>query len=119
MASRFTEIVVDCHDTEAQAEFWAEVLDSQVADSSDGVIEVAPWAEEPAGLVEQIRRAPPIDCSQEAEVGRLIGLGARHADVGQGNHSWGVLADLEGNEPERPSNASLSSLVSRGLVLQP
>jgi hypothetical protein len=36
---------------------------------------------------------------QAAEVKRLIGLGAQHADVGQGpDVSWVVLADDEGNE---------------------
>ena len=29
---------------------------------------------------------------------RLLDLGARHADVGQGDASWVVLADPEGNE---------------------
>ena len=32
------------------------------------------------------------------EVRRLLDLGARHADVGQGDASWVVLADPEGNE---------------------
>lgn len=36
-----------------------------------------------------------IDC---AEVRRLLDLGARHADVGQGDESWVVLADPEGDE---------------------
>jgi hypothetical protein len=31
-------------------------------------------------------------------VERLIGLGARRADVGQGEVPWVVLADPEGNE---------------------
>jgi predicted enzyme related to lactoylglutathione lyase len=31
-------------------------------------------------------------------VERLLALGARHADVGQGVVSWVVLADPEGNE---------------------
>jgi len=35
---------------------------------------------------------------QEAEVARLLELGARHADVGQGDETWVVLADPEGNE---------------------
>jgi hypothetical protein len=36
---------------------------------------------------------------QEAEVARLIGLGARRVSVGQGpDASWVVLADPEGNE---------------------
>jgi hypothetical protein len=35
---------------------------------------------------------------QGAEVERLVSLGAGHADIGQGEHSWVVLADPEGNE---------------------
>ena len=34
---------------------------------------------------------------QAAEVDRLIGLGARPADIGQGDVPWVVLADPEGN----------------------
>ena len=33
-----------------------------------------------------------------AELDRLLGLGARHADVGQGEVDWVVLADPDGNE---------------------
>jgi hypothetical protein len=40
----------------------------------------------------------PIDGSHDAEVERLIGLGARRADVGQGRVPWVVVADPEGNE---------------------
>jgi hypothetical protein len=40
----------------------------------------------------------PADGSHETEVERLIGLGARRADVGQGSAPWVVLADPEGNE---------------------
>ena len=35
---------------------------------------------------------------QAAEVARLEALGARRVDVGQGDVSWVVLADLDGNE---------------------
>jgi hypothetical protein len=35
---------------------------------------------------------------QAAEVHRLLALGARRADIGQGEHLWAVLADPEGNE---------------------
>ena len=35
---------------------------------------------------------------QRAEVVRLVGMGARPVDVGQGAQSWVVLADPEGNE---------------------
>jgi hypothetical protein len=35
---------------------------------------------------------------QESEVRRLLALGATHADIGQGDVPWTVLADPEGNE---------------------
>jgi glyoxalase superfamily protein len=35
---------------------------------------------------------------QAAQVARLTGLGARPADIGQGDVPWVVLADPEGNE---------------------
>ena len=41
----------------------------------------------------------PTDREQADEVRRLLELGARYADVGQGDDvSWVVLADPEGNE---------------------
>ena len=40
----------------------------------------------------------PTDREQDEGVRRLLDLGARHADVGQGDESWVVLADPEGNE---------------------
>ena len=38
------------------------------------------------------------DREQDDEVRRLLDLGTRQADVGQGDESWVVLADPEGNE---------------------
>jgi hypothetical protein len=35
---------------------------------------------------------------RDAEVERLLALGARRVDIGQGEQSWVVLADPEGNE---------------------
>jgi hypothetical protein len=42
--------------------------------------------------------APPADESQQAEVERLIALGATRVDIGQGDVSWVVMADPDGNE---------------------
>jgi hypothetical protein len=42
--------------------------------------------------------APPTDGDQDTEVERLLALGARRVDIGQGDVSWVVLADPEGNE---------------------
>ena len=123
MGSRLTEIVVDCHDPAAQAAFWAAALDYHVVRTEDGQVEIAPWEHEPPDLAEQVRKAPgvpalvfvtvpegkdvknrlhldlrPVGSSHAAEVERLLGLGARHAEVGQGEVAWVVLADPEGNE---------------------
>jgi hypothetical protein len=123
MGSRLTEIVVDCGDPFAQAAFWAAALDYHAVRSEDGQVEIGPWEQEPPDLAEQVRMAPgvptlvfvtvpegktvknrlhldvrPVDRPHEAEVERLIGLGARRADVGQGARPWVVLADPEGNE---------------------
>jgi hypothetical protein len=123
MGSRLTEIVVDCHDPVAQAGFWAAALGYHVVRSEDAEVEIAPWKQEPAALAEQLRRAPgaptlvfltvpegktvknrlhldlrPVGCSYAEEVERLIRLGARRADIGQGEVPWVVLADPEGNE---------------------
>jgi hypothetical protein len=42
--------------------------------------------------------APPADGDQAAEVERLVALGAHRVDIGQGDVSWVVMADPEGNE---------------------
>ena len=123
MGSRLTEIVVDCHDPVAQAAFWAAALGYQVVRAEDGQVEIAPWEREPPDLAEQVRQAPsvptlvfvtvpeaktvknrlhldlrPVGGTHEEEVARLLGLGARHADVGLAEVPWVVLADPEGNE---------------------
>ena len=50
--------------------------------------------EEPAAL----RLAPPADGDQQAEVDRLVSLGATRIDIGQGEVDWVVMADPDGNE---------------------
>jgi hypothetical protein len=40
--------------------------------------------------------APPADGDQQAEVDRLISLGATRVDIGQGDVSWVVMADPMG-----------------------
>ncbi len=40
----------------------------------------------------------PTDRDQDAELQRLLELGARPVDIGQGDVTWHVLADPEGNE---------------------
>ena len=42
--------------------------------------------------------APPADGDQQAEVDRLVSLGATRIDIGQGDVSWVVMADPDGHE---------------------
>ncbi|MGA8112697.1 MAG: VOC family protein [Actinocatenispora sp.] len=42
--------------------------------------------------------APPADGDQQAEVDRLVSLGATRVDIGQGDVNWVVMADPAGNE---------------------
>ena len=117
MGLRMQAVIVNCHDPGALAEFWAAALgwritvrgdpewgieppegsreDSvvpdmlfiQVPDAKQGFnrlhIDLRPTGDEP---------------DQAAEVARLEALGATRVDVGQGDVSWVVMADPEGNE---------------------
>lgn len=123
MTSRWTEVIVDCRDPQMLARFWCGVLDYHVVHQEGDELEIAPWEAEAAPPVEELRRGArpasllfipvpegkvaknrlhldlsPIDCSQAEEVERVLALGARPVDVGQGERSWVVLADPEGNE---------------------
>lgn len=114
MASRLSEIVVDCVDPQRLAAFWCEVLGFVVLDVDDGAVEIGPEAGF-GGLQPTLIFSPtsepktaklrlhvdvnPTDRDQDAELERLLAIGARPADIGQtGQESWHVLLDPEGNE---------------------
>jgi Glyoxalase-like domain len=115
MSSKFTEVVIDCHDPRALAVFWSQVLGYEVIDEDGESVEIghrtgdgaAP--ELPTLLFERVPESKivknrvhldvtPVNIEQSAEVERLLALGARHVDIGQGQQTWVVLADPEGNE---------------------
>jgi hypothetical protein len=119
MTSRFTELAIDCADPNGLARFWCSVLDYVVLEEGDGIVAIgAPGMPEgnnhrcPVPPTLTFARVPegktvknrihldlnPTDREQDEEVRRLLDLGASHADVGQGQESWVVLADPEGNE---------------------
>src|SRR5215831_13724544 len=119
MTSKFTELAIDCADPNGLARFWCSVLDYEVQDEDDGIITIGSpmvpegknhlgpvpptltFAHVPEGKTVKNRLhidVNPTDREQGEEVRRLLDLGARHADVGQGDESWVVLADPEGNE---------------------
>ncbi|MEO6468265.1 MAG: VOC family protein [Acidimicrobiia bacterium] len=108
MPSTWFSVVVECDDPVRLANFWCPVLGYQVVDRSEDIVDIAPNSAAFPGI-EFIRSAGherrtsslhldlnPAD--QEAEVARVITLGARRIDVGQPpDASWVVLADPEGN----------------------
>ena len=115
MASRISELVVDCRDPRRLADFWCEVLGFVMLDIEDAYIEIGPegtgfggpqptliFSRSDAPKREKLRLhidLSPVDCDQEEELARLLAAGAVPIDVGQSaEDSWHVLADPEGNE---------------------
>ena len=115
MACRFSELVIDSRDPESLAAFWAAVLGYRVLGrEDDGSIEIGPEAgfggPAPTLIFGPVDDPTPgkrrlhidlnaTDRDQDAELARLLELGAVPADVGQtGDEGWHVLADPEGNE---------------------
>jgi Glyoxalase-like domain len=111
MAARIGQWTLDVRDVALMARFWAAALDYRVDDDGQHL-----WPPPDAGP-----RAPSVwlqvvdeptpgknrghldlvstDGDADAEVARLLALGARHADVGQSDdEGFVVLADPEGNE---------------------
>jgi catechol 2,3-dioxygenase-like lactoylglutathione lyase family enzyme len=105
-----TEVVVEAVDPDRLAGFWAEVLGWRRTDAYDGVVEIAgadggpptlvfvPVTHPKAGKNRLHLDVNPTGCSQDEELARLLSLGAVEVDVGQGEQTWVVLADPEGNE---------------------
>ena len=119
MAVLVAQLVIDSAEPRALARWWAEVLGWTVLEDDDEEV----WVEPPpaggigpggrgmGGLlflpVPDAKHAKnrlhldlrPADGSgQEAELERLLALGATRVDIGQGDVPWHVLADPEGNE---------------------
>ena len=108
MALEWEQVVVEAADPSALGRWWAEALGWVVVNDDPQEFEIRPSAEQVPGLLFVERAAArtaksPLHLDfrpddQQAEVARLLDLGARHADIGQGEPSWVVLADPEGNE---------------------
>jgi hypothetical protein len=116
MPTRMVSIVVDTVDPPALARFWASTLGWPVTheDAEESVIE--PPGDDPAqrgqvpllfgrgGDPKTVKNRIHLDvastsAAHQAElVARIEELGGRRLDVGQGEVSWVVMADPEGNE---------------------
>jgi hypothetical protein len=112
MALSWTWLVVDCIDPVPVARFWAAALgapepkpddDGDWAvgppDSSVGLLFLVVPDGKPMKNRLHLDLSPSSPAEQDAEVERLLALGATRADIGQtGSESWVVLADPAGNE---------------------
>ncbi|MBV9100590.1 MAG: VOC family protein [Candidatus Dormibacteraeota bacterium] len=107
------EIVFDCADAKRVAAFWSQVLDWPLKEDDDGLCWLSSTGEPtaPAPLLvfipvpepKTVKNRVHIDVNpsgadQDEELERLLALGARRVDIGQGDVPWVVLADAEGNE---------------------
>lgn len=114
MPTRLYSVVLDALAPHRLAEFWAVALGWCVGPVTSGEATMrAPWAPEqlPWGLLlQEVRELKSgknrlhLDLASESveaqriTVERLVGLGARPVDIGQGDVPWVVLTDPEGNE---------------------
>jgi catechol-2,3-dioxygenase len=109
MGSRWDSVVVDAADPARLGRWWAEVLDYRVVSEDSDELVIGPGDGRQPELVfvtvpdaKHSKNRLHIDLrpdDREAEVERLVDMGARRVDIGQGDQvSWVVLADPEGNE---------------------
>ena len=116
MTLRLVQIAMNARDDSAVGRFWAEALGWGVSSEEPGVTNVEPagfaYPDPVAVCVDVIAVPEPktvknrvhldlatTSAAHQADlVARLADLGATPADVGQGDVSWTVLADPEGNE---------------------
>jgi hypothetical protein len=112
MACKFTELVIDCKDPQKVGEFWRNVLGYNENDRDDEGRWVELKGGPTAGPTLLFLKVPddkvvknrlhidvnPTDSDRDAEVERIMSLGARKVDIGQGEVNWVVLADPEDNE---------------------
>ena len=102
---------INCDGTQAVGYFWSKALDwPLVWDQDEETAIQSPsggskmtWGGPPVNPKTGKNRlhleiAPPAGADHQAEVERLISLGAKRIDIGQGDVSWEVMADPDGNE---------------------
>ncbi len=108
MSLEWEQTIVDAQDPGALGRWWQEALRWVVVNDDPAEFEIRPTPDQLPGLLFVPAAAPKTSKNRlhldfrpddrDAEVSRLVGLGATRADVGQGEPSWIVLADPEGNE---------------------
>ena len=113
MTVRIDWVTIDSPDPAKLAPFWTEALGYRVAEDEDDdgareILLAPPEGEDGPRLLllevhdeKVVKNRLHLDLrpdDRDAEVERLIGLGATRVDIGQGDVTWVVLADPDGNE---------------------
>ncbi|MFF4394789.1 VOC family protein [Streptomyces sp. NPDC001480] len=108
MTLQWEQVIVDATDPVALGRWWAEALGWVVVNDAADEYEIRPAPDRVPGLLfvpvpekKSLKNRLHLDFrpdDQGAEVARLLALGARHTDIGQGEQSWVTLTDPEGNE---------------------
>ncbi|HEY2597391.1 MAG TPA: VOC family protein [Candidatus Dormibacteraeota bacterium] len=108
MGLEWEQINVDAEDPVTLGRWWQEALGWVAVNDNPDEFEIRPSEDRLPGLLfvpvpesKSCKNRLHLDFrpdDQDAEVQRLVALGATHADVGQGAQSWVVLSDPEGNE---------------------
>ena len=111
MPCRIAAIAIDAVQPRVVADFWCDVLGWQAVEEDDGMISIGPsdgsWPTIDVAPVPEhktVKNRLHLDLRSDGmptgdELERLLGLGARRADVGQrADATWVVLSDPEGNE---------------------
>lgn len=113
MSLQINTLTIDAVDPARVAAFWVAALDWHVIHQDEQQALIAPSldrAEAPGAIAVLFQQTPDaketknrwhfdlVPDDQETEILRLEGLGARRVDIGQGEVSWAVMADPEGNE---------------------
>jgi Glyoxalase-like domain len=108
MALEWEQVIVDAADPSALGRWWATALEWVVFNDDPEEFEIRPAADRLPGLLfvdsseaKTVKNRLHLDFrpdDRDAAVARLLDLGATRADIGQGEQTWVVLRDPEGNE---------------------
>ena len=108
MSLEWEQTTIDSRDPGALGTWWRDALGWVVVNDEPEEFEIRPTADRVPGLLfvsvgdeKTVKNRLHLDLrpdDQDAEVLRLIALGASRVDIGQSEQSWVVLADPEGNE---------------------
>jgi hypothetical protein len=108
MGLQWEQVVVDAANPAVLGRWWAGALGWVVVYERADEVEIRETPERMPGVLfvaraeaKSVKNRVHLDfrpADQVAEVERLVSLGARPVDIGQGEVAWIVLSDPEGNE---------------------